>query len=374
MDISEYLHLMVEKGASDLFFSPGAPVNIKIEGLTEPIGEIKLTPAEVKETVYALLSDPQRKSFEQTMELNMALSFAGLGRFRVNVFRQRGEVAAVIRYIKGVIPSLEALNLPPILKNIVMEVRGLVLIVGATGSGKSTTLASMIDYRNQNQACHVLTIEDPIEYLHTHKKALVNQREVGLDTVDYATALKNAMREAPDVILIGEIRDQATMQHAITYAETGHLCLSTLHSNNANQAMERVINFFSEQARRQLLLDLSLNLRGIISMRLIPGEKNKRVPAVEVLLNSPYIADLIEKGDIDQIKETMGKSREQGMQTFDQALFDLYKSGEISQDNALRYADSRNNLRLQIRLSEEGRLPQNEDWTLTSNNERDRKD
>ncbi len=331
---------MVDKGASDLFFSVGAPVQMKVEGETNPVSTTPVKSTQMHEMAYSLMNDKQQSEFEETLEMNLGLSLNELGRFRINIFRQRGEVAMVVRYLKGKIPSIEELNLPLTLKDIVMEMRGLVLVVGSTGSGKSTTLASMIDYRN------------PIEFLHQHKKSIVDQREVGLDTLSYENALVNAMREAPDVILIGEIRDRSTMKHAIAYAETGHLCISTLHANNANQAMDRIINFFPEDARQQLLLDLSLNLRSIISQRLIPGVESKRIPAVEVLLNSPYVSDLIEKGKIDEIKDVMKRSKEVGMQTFDQALFDLYKTNQISEENALRFADSKNNLGLEIRMSE----------------------
>ncbi|GGI89390.1 PilT/PilU family type 4a pilus ATPase [Legionella impletisoli] len=354
MDIIPFLKLMADRGASDLFFSVGAPPHIKIEGVTSPVGKAPLKSEQISEIAQSILTDAQQKEFSAEMELNLALSIENVGRYRVNLFRQRGDVAIVIRYLKETIPSLEALNLPSILSTIVMEQRGLILVVGATGSGKSTTLAAMIDYRNANQCGHILTIEDPIEYVHEHKQSVVDQREVGIDTLSYDNALKNAMREAPDAILIGEIRDRETMKHAIAYSETGHLCLSTLHANNANQTMDRIINFFPEDAKRQLLLDLSLNLRAIVSLRLIPGKEDKRVPAVEILLNTPYISDLIEKGKIEEIKEAMEKGREQGMQTFDQALFDLYKAGKISEENAIRYADSKNNVRLKIRLSEEG--------------------
>lgn len=364
MDIIPFFKLMVDKGASDLFFSVGAPPQMKVEGVTAVVGQVPLKSQQMVEIANSILNDAQQKEFEETMELNMSLSVDNIGRYRINIFRQRGEVAMVIRYIKGDIPSFEALQLPPILRTIVMEQRGLVLIVGATSSGKSTTLAAMIDYRNTNHTGHILTIEDPIEYLHHHKQSIVDQREVGIDTRSYENALKNAMREAPDVILIGEIRDKSTMKQAIAYAETGHLCLSTLHANNANQTMERVINFFPEDAKQQLLLDLSLNLRAIVSLRLIPGVEKQRVPAVEILLNSPYISALIEKGKIDEVKEVMGKSTEQGMQTFDQALFDLYKAGKISQENAICYADSKNNVGLKIRLSEEGKFNQNDDLSI----------
>jgi twitching motility protein PilU len=353
MDITPFFKLMVEKKASDLFFTVGAPPNIKIEGITSPIGEVSLKPDQLSEIARSVMSDAQQKEFESTLELNISLSVTGAGRFRINFFKQRGQVAMVIRFIRGDIPSIDDLKLPPVLKNIVMEQRGLVLVVGSTGSGKSTTLASMIDYRNQNNRGHILTIEDPIEYTHKHKKSIINQREVGIDTASYESALKNAMREAPDVILIGEIRDSDTMKHAIAYAETGHLCISTLHANNANQSMDRIINFFSEDAKRQILMDLSLNLRAIVSLRLIPGLDNQLVPAVEVLLNTPYLADLIEKGKVDEIKEVMSRSTEQGMQTFDQALINLYNEGKISQENAIKFADSKNNVSLQIRLGEE---------------------
>lgn len=355
---------MVEKGASDLFFSVGAPPNIKIEGITSPIGQAAIKSQQMSEIALSIMSDEQQKEFDANMELNMAFSISEVGRFRINMFRQRGEMAMVVRYIKGAIPSIEELGLPKILKTVMMELRGLVLVVGATGSGKSTTLASMIDHRNENHRGHILTIEDPIEYLYQHKKSIVDQREIGIDTLNYENALKNAMREAPDVILIGEIRDRNAMKHAISYAETGHLCISTLHANNANQALDRVINFFPEDAKQQVLMDLSLNLRAIISLRLIPGIESRRVPAVEILLNSPYISDLIDKGKVDEIKEVMARSNEQGMQTFDQALLTLYKEGRITKENAIKYADSKNNVGLQIRLNEEHDFNDNDSLTI----------
>lgn len=354
MDITPYLRLMVDKEASDLFFYVGAPVNIKINGTVRPIGNKILMPGMVREIAYSVMNDGQIREFEQEMEMNFAISLEGVGRFRANVFRQRGEASMVVRFIKGDIPQLEELGLPVLLKNVVMEKRGLVLIVGSTGSGKSTTLASMIDHRNQNATGHILTIEDPIEFTHQHKKSVVGQREVGIDTMSYSHALKNALREAPDVILIGEVRDQETMKYALSYAETGHLCLSTLHANNADGGLERIVNFFPESVRPQLLMDLSMNLRAIISQRLIKSLDGRRVPAVEVLLNSPYVADLIQKGKIDQIKEAMAQSTETGMQTFDQALLNLYREGKISAEEAIKNADSRNNVGLQIRLSEGG--------------------
>lgn len=354
MDITPYLRLMVDKEASDLFFYVGAPVNIKINGTVRPIGNKILMPGMVREIAYSVMNDGQIREFEQEMEMNFAISLEGVGRFRANVFRQRGEASMVVRFIKGDIPQIEELGLPVLLKNVVMEKRGLVLIVGSTGSGKSTTLASMIDHRNQNATGHILTIEDPIEFTHQHKKSVVGQREVGIDTMSYSHALKNALREAPDVILIGEVRDQETMKYALSYAETGHLCLSTLHANNADGGLERIVNFFPESVRPQLLMDLSMNLRAIISQRLIKSVDGRRVPAVEVLLNSPYVADLIQKGKIDQIKEAMAQSTETGMQTFDQALLNLYREGKISAEEAIKNADSRNNVGLQIRLSEGG--------------------
>lgn len=370
MDITPFFKLMVDKSASDLFFSVGAPPNIKIEGIFSPIGHVPLKAQQMAEIALSLMNDDQRKEFEATMELNMGLSIASVGRFRINLFRQRGDISMVVRYIKNKIPSIEQLNLPPILKTIVMELRGLVLVVGATGSGKSTTLAAMIDYRNQNQRGHILTIENPIEFIHQHQKSIVDQREIGIDTMSYDNALVNAMREAPDVILIGEIRERSTMKHAIAYAETGHLCISTLHANNANQAMDRIINFFPEDARKQVLLDLSLNLRAVISMRLVPGVNEQRMVAVELLLNTPYIADLIEKGKIDEIKEVMERSTEQGMQTFDQALLTLYKNGLISQENTIKYADSKNNVGLQIRLNQGGNFDSPEDNLTIESDER----
>jgi twitching motility protein PilU len=345
---------MVQKNGSDLFFSTGAPPNLKAEGRTLPIGDTPMKAGMVRKLAYSIMSDDQISEFESTMEGNLAISISGLGRFRVNVFRQRGDAAMVIRYIKGQIPSLEELHLPPTLKELIMEPRGLILVVGSTGSGKSTSLASMINYRNENSTGHILTIEDPVEFLHTHKKSVVDQREVGLDTLSYEVALKNAMREAPDVILIGEIRDRQTMQHAIAYAETGHLCLSTLHANNANQALDRIINFFPDTAHHQLYMDLSLNLKAVISQRLVKSKDGKRMPAVEIMLLSTFVAELIQKGDIHAVKEAMEQGNERGMQTFDQALYKLYKAGSITQEEALSNADSRNNLALRMRLDESG--------------------
>ena len=351
MEITQFLHLMVDKGASDLFFSVGAPVNAKIEGITHPLTMPHLAPGEVKQLAYSLMNQKQIAEFEAKLEMNLAVSAQNLGRFRVNVFVQRSETGMVIRYIKSKIPPIAELGLPPVLERLIMLKRGLVLIVGSTGSGKSTTLAAMINYRNENATGHILTIEDPIEFMHEHKRSVVDQREVGIDTMSYADALKNAMREAPDVIMIGEIRDRATMQQAIAYSETGHLCLSTLHANNANQAMERIINFFPDEAHHQLLIDLSLNLEGVVAQRLIPGLKQKQVLAVEVMLSSPYVSDLIAKGNISDIKDAMRRSNEIAMRTFDQSLYDLYTDGKISIEEALHNADSRTDLALRVRLA-----------------------
>jgi len=350
MDITPYLKLMVDKQGSDLFFSTGTTAHVKIQGKMAPIGETPFQVGMVEKMAYALMNEAQAREFEQVLEMNLALSVPNLGRFRVNVFRQRGEVAMVIRYIQSKIPTPEELNLPMVLKDLVMSPRGMVLVVGATGSGKSSTLAAMIGHRNSNSPGHILTIEDPVEFMHEHKKCVVNQREVGLDALTYANALKNALREAPDVILIGEIRDRETMEHANNYAETGHLCLSTLHANNANQAIDRIINFFPENARRQILMDLSLNMRAIISQRLVPSVDGGRVPAVEVLINTAHVAELIRAGEISQLKDAMEKGNTRGMQTFDGALYNLAKMGRITQEEALNYADSRNNLSLRFNL------------------------
>ncbi len=352
MDITDYLKLMVKYEASDLYFTVGAPVSAKIFGILKPLEKTTMAAGQVKALAYSLMSEEQRAMFEIKPEMNLAHSAPGLGRFRVNIFKQRNQAAMVIRHIKTQIPSAEALGLPTVLKKIIMQKRGLVLFVGGTGSGKSTSLAALIDYRNANTAGHIITIEDPIEFIHNHKKSIVNQREVGLDTDSYEDALVNTLRQAPDVILIGEIRDRETMEHAIAFAETGHLAISTLHANNANQALDRIINFFPEERRNQLLMDLSLNVRAFVSQRLIPTVDGKRTVAVEVMLGTPLIQDLILKGEVHAIKEIMEKSTNLGMQTFDQALFDLYKAGKISLEEALRNADSQNNLRLKISLSE----------------------
>ena len=352
MDIGYFLKLMTEKGASDMFLSTGAPVNIKVEGKLYPLGNTGLPHGMVKRIAYSLMDEGQVPQFERDLELNLATAVKDAGRFRINVFKQRGEVGMVIRAIKSVIPSIEELQLPPLYKELIMEPRGLVLLVGSTGSGKSTTLASMIDHRNTNSPGHILTIEDPIEYLHRHKKSIVNQREVGLDTHTYHDALKNAMREAPDVIMIGEIRDVDTMEAAIAFSETGHLCLATLHSNNADQTLERILNFFPESAHRNILMNLALNMRAVISQRLVIGKDGRRVPATEVLLNTPHIRDMIRRGQIHEIKEAMDRSLAEGMHTFDQSLMKLYRSGRIDLEECLSKADSRDGLALKIRLGE----------------------
>jgi twitching motility protein PilU len=352
MDIGYFLKLMTEKNASDMFLTTGAPVYIKVEGKLQALGNTGLPPGMVKKIAYSLMDEGQVPEFERNLELNMAYALPDSGRFRVNVFKQRGEVGMVIRAIKNVIPTIEELQLPQVLKEIITSPRGLVLIVGSTGSGKSTTLASMIDYRNTNQAGHILTIEDPIEFLHRHKKSIVNQREVGLDTHTFHNALKNAMREAPDVILIGEILDATTMEAAIAFAETGHLCLATLHSNNADQTLERILNFFPESAHKNVLMNLALNLRAVVSQRLVIGVDGRRLPATEVLINTPHVRDLMRRGQVHEIKQAMEESLEDGMETFDQCLFRLTKEGRIDMESALRAADSRDGLALRFRLSE----------------------
>lgn len=352
MALNDYLIKMKELEGSDLYLSTGAPPSVKAHGKLHPISENPLKVGEVKQLAYGIMGEEKSLQFEKALEMNMALSVPGLGRFRVNVFIQRNEVSMVIRRIHTVIPSIEELAIPTILSDIIMEKSGLVLFVGPTGCGKSTSLASLIDYRNSHSAGHIIMIEDPIEYVHSHKKSIVNQREVGLDTVSYQEALKNTLRQAPDVILIGEIRSQETMEQAIAFAETGHLCLSTLHANNANQAFERIINFFPDVRKNQLLMDLSFNIKAIISQRLIPTLDGKRVAAFEILLGTPLVVSLINRGEIDCLKEVMEKSTNLGMQTFDQSLERLYFEKKISLEDALRNADSRNNLRLKISLSD----------------------
>ncbi|MHB8472069.1 MAG: PilT/PilU family type 4a pilus ATPase [Gammaproteobacteria bacterium] len=352
MEFAELLKIMVERDASDLYLSTGAPASCKIHGQLQALDDTKLPPGRVKEIAYVVMDAAQRAEFERKPEMNLAISQPGVGRFRVNIFKQRSQVSMVVRNIKTSIPSMATLGLPDSLADLIMSKRGLILFVGATGSGKSTSLASLIDLRNSNSAGHIITIEDPIEFIHNHKKSIVNQREVGMDTDTYEDALANTLRQAPDVILIGEIRHRETMEHAIAFAETGHLAISTLHANNANQALDRIINFFPEERRNQLLLDLSLNLRAFISQRLIPTVDGKRCAAIEILIGTPLVCDMVRRGDVSGIKEVMEKSANLGMQTFDMALFELYKEGKITMEEALINADSANNLRLRINLSE----------------------
>ena len=348
----DLLRLMVSKGGSDLFITAGFPPAIKIDGKMTPVSSQPLAPSHTVELARSIMNDKQTAGFELTREANFAISPGELGRFRVSAFVQMGSVGMVLRMITTTIPKLEDLDLPPVLADIIMAKRGLVIMVGATGSGKSTTMAAMVGYRNEHSYGHIITIEDPVEFVHPHKNCVITQREVGVDTDSFEAALKNSLRQAPDVIQIGEIRDRETMEHAISFAETGHLCLATLHANSANQAIDRIINFFPEERRAQLLMDLSLNLKGMVSQRLIPRKESKgRVVAIEIMLNSPLISDLVFKGQVHEIKEIMKKSRELGMQTFDQALFDLHEADKISYEDALRNADSVNDLRLAIKLN-----------------------
>ncbi len=347
----DLLKLMLQKKSSDLFITVGFPPAMKVDGKVTPVSKQALSPDNAKAMTYAIMNDRQLKEFEATKECNFAVSPPGIGRFRCNAFIQQGHPGLVLRTITTDIPNIDELGLPEVLKDVVMTKNGLVILVGGTGSGKSTSLAAMIDYRNQNSYGHIITIEDPIEYVHVHKNCVIMQREVGVDTEDWGIALKNSLRQAPDVILLGEIRDRQTMEFGIQFAETGHLALATLHANNANQALDRIINFFPEERRQQLLMDMSANLRGLISQRLIKHRDGKgRVAAIEVLLNSPLIKDLILKGELHEIKPIMAKSNELGMKTFDQALFDLYEKDLITYDDALRYADAMNELRLRIKL------------------------
>jgi twitching motility protein PilU len=355
MDFDSLLKLMVHKNSSDLFITAGIPPSMKINGKIMPVSKGSLTPDQARQIVYGIMNEVQREEFENTHECNFALSRSGIGRFRVNVFQQRGQAGMVLRKIETKIPSFADLNLPDSLKELAMTKRGIILFVGGTGTGKSTSLASMVDYRNTNSHGHIITIEDPIEYVHQHKGCIVTQREVGIDTRTFDDALVNTLRQAPDVILIGEIRHPETMEHAIAFAETGHLCLATLHANNANQALDRIINFFPEERRSQLLMDLSLNLKAVISQRLIPTVDGQgRRAAIEILLNTPLMSDLILKGEVHEIKSLMKKSREAGMKTFDQALYELFKEGFISEEDALRNADSPNEVRMLIKLGDDG--------------------
>ncbi len=349
--INDLLKLMVQRNGSDLFITADFPPAIKIDGKVTKVSSQPLSSNHTLMLTRSIMSDRQVAEFEKTKECNFAISPAGIGRFRVNAFVQQGSVGLVLRTIPLTLPTIDSLGVPQVLKDVVMAKRGLCIMVGATGSGKSTTLAAMVDWRNENSFGHIITIEDPVEFVHPHKNCVVTQREVGLDTESWEAALKNTLRQAPDVILMGEIRDRETMEHAVAFAETGHLCLATLHANSANQALDRIINFFPEERRAQLLMDLSLNLRGMVSQRLLPKQDSKgRVAAVEVMLNTPLIGDLIFKGEVGEIKEIMKKSRNLGMQTFDQSLFDLYEANMITYEDALRNADSVNDLRLQIKL------------------------
>ncbi|PCJ46168.1 MAG: type IV pili twitching motility protein PilT [Moraxellaceae bacterium] len=357
MEFMDYLKDFALRDGSDLYLSTGAPISAKFFGTLEAMDPEPLPVGRVEEIANSLMNDEQKKDFATRLEMNLAISEPGVGRFRVNIFKQRNQVSMVIRAIKTEIPYYKDLQLPEILTKLIMQKRGLVLFVGGTGSGKSTSLASLIDFRNTNSAGHIVTIEDPIEFVHRHKKSIVNQREVGVDTLSYDDALENALRQAPDVILIGEIRTREQMEQAIAFAETGHLCISTLHANNANQALDRIINFFPEERHKQLQLDLSLNMRGIISQRLIPTIDNKRAAAIEILLGTPRVCDLIKQGKVEEIKEVMEKSETQGMQTFDGALLKLYQNKKITLDEALRNADSKNNLRLKVTLAEGGQAP-----------------
>jgi twitching motility protein PilU len=352
MDIRTLLEQMLERDASDLYLTVDSPPILRIEGVTVPVGTEPLGPSQVESLATTLMSDRQRAVFDERLEMNLAIASGRLGRFRVNIFRQRGAIAVVVRQIKTRVPTLDELHLPPVLKSIAMSRQGLVLVTGAAGAGKSTTQAAMLDHRNENAAGHILTVEDPIEFVHTHKKCLISQREVGFDTVSFAEALRNALRQAPDVILIGEVRDSETMSAAISFSEAGHLCLATLHSNNANQSIERVLNFFPAVRHLEISLQLALNLRGIVSQRLIPGVGGKRVAAMEILVDTPRVKDLVKRGEIDTIKEAMEQSTNEGGQTFDQSLLTLYADGLITEEQALANADSSNNLRIRIKALE----------------------
>ncbi len=359
MDFDQLLKLMVHKNASDLFITAGVPPSIKVNGKISPVSKASLTPDQAHQIVYGVMNEEQKADFEYSHECNFALSRSGIGRFRVNVFQQRNQVGMVLRKIEVHIPTFDDLKLPATLQDLALTKRGIILFVGGTGTGKSTSLASMVDYRNRNSQGHIITIEDPIEYVHQHKGCIVTQREVGIDTNTFEDALVNTLRQAPDVILIGEIRHRETMEHAIAFAETGHLCLATLHANNSNQAMDRIINFFPEDRRPQLLMDLSLNLKAVVSQRLIPtADGQGRRAAVEIMINTPLMADLILKGEIHEMKDLMKKSGEHGMKTFDQALYELYREGIITEEEALRNADSHNEVRLMIKLEEQAGHPE----------------
>ena len=350
MDVFRYLHLMVEQGGSDLFFSVGAPPQLKREGQSLPIGKTPLPPGAVQQLAYQMMNQKQIAEFERDLEMNLAIGLEGAGRFRVNVYYQRGDVAMVVRHIKSQIPGLDALGLPRQLEELALLDRGLVLVVGAAGSGKSTTLASMLDLRNRSRGGHIMCIEDPIEFVHSHQRAIIDQREVGLDTRSFEQALLNVLRESPDVIMIGEIRDHDTMQHALHYSETGHLCLATLHATSSSHAIERIVRFFPDGARKQVLADLAHNLLAVVGQRLVPGLAQKRVAAVELMLGTPYIRDLIQRDELEQLREATARAAEQGLQTFDQHLFALVEGKRIGLAEALKFADSRTDLSLRFKL------------------------
>lgn len=357
MDINLLLRLMAEKNASDLFFSTGAPPYMKIEGISTPMGQSPLPPGAIKDIAYKMMNEEQISEFESEWELNFAHTVKNIGRFRANVFKQRGEVGMVLRHIKYQIPTLEDLKLPPVISRMIMEPSGLILVCGPTGSGKSTTLAGMIDYRNSRQASHILTIEDPIEFLHRHKMSILDQREIGVDTKDYHNALKNAMREAPDVIMIGEIRDSESMEYALSFAQTGHLVVATIHGNNIKQALDRVRNMFPSEFRNQVMNELSTIIKGIVAQRLLRNQKGVRVPALEILAGSPEVAEIIQYNKLDDLRKVIEKSNEDGMQTFDQALYKLWKDKEITREDALHFAESRTDLSLKMRLGNQGADP-----------------
>ncbi|QIT54180.1 PilT/PilU family type 4a pilus ATPase [Aquisalimonas sp. 2447] len=356
MDFNSLLEFMVNKKASDLFITAGMPPSMKVAGRVTPVTKGKLSPDQARQVVLSIMSDRQRQEFEESRECNFAISASGLGRFRVSAFYQRNHAGMVLRRIETTIPELGDLGLPDVLRELAMTKRGLVMFVGATGTGKSTSLASMIGHRNQNSTGHIITIEDPIEFIHQHQGCIVTQREVGIDTESFEVALKNTLRQAPDVILIGEIRTRETMDYAIAFAETGHLCLATLHANNANQAMDRIVNFFPPERQNQLFMDLSLNLKGVVAQQLVPTPDGAgRVPAVEVLLGTPLVQDKLRNGEVHELKDIMKRSNEHGMRTFDQHLYQLYQEGRITYDDAIRYADSANEVRLQAKLGSENR-------------------
>jgi twitching motility protein PilU len=355
MEFNSFLKLMAHKKASDLFITVGMPISMKVNGRVQPVAQNPVSPTQSRDLVLGIMTPSQKEEFERTHECNFAIGVQGVGRFRVSAFYQRNQVGMVLRRIETKIPTIESLNLPPILKNMSMTKRGIIIMVGATGTGKSTTLAAMMGYRNLNSTGHIVTIEDPIEYVHKHEGCIITQREVGIDTDSFEIALKNTLRQAPDVIMIGEIRTRETMEHAIAFAETGHLCMATLHANNANQAMDRIIHFFPSDRRSQLFMDLSLNTKAIIAQQLIPTPDGKgRRAAIEILINSPLMSQLIRNGEVHKMKDLMKESVNQGMKTFDQALFELYQAGEISYEDALRHADSSNEVRLRIKLSQGG--------------------